>query len=224
MAATAARQGYAYYAVTDHAPNLYMQQMTSHKALAQRDRVRHLDGAYGPMTLLHGTELNIGPGGGLDWPDDFLAGLDLCIASVHSHFSQPRADMTRRLISACDNPNVNLIGHPSTRLIGRRPPIDADWDAVFAACARTGTALEIDASPERLDLPADLIRSAVRHGAVFAIDSDAHATPHLAHLRYGVATAQRGWLTPDKVINTWPLARLQELLRHKRHFTPPRVA
>jgi hypothetical protein len=126
---------------------------------------------------------------------------------------QPRAEMTRRIIHACGNPNVNIIGHPSTRLIGRRAPIDADWDAVFAACARTGTALEIDASPDRLDLPPDLIRSALRHGAVFAIDSDSHATPHLAHLRYGVATAQRGWLTPDKVINTWPLARLQEFLR-----------
>jgi len=222
MAAAAARRGYAYYAVTDHAPNLYMQQMTSQKALAQRDRLRHLDGAYGPMRLLHGTELNIGPDGGLDWPDDFLAGFDLCVASVHSHFSQPRADMTSRIIHACYNPNVNIIGHPSTRLIGRRAPIDTDWDAVFAACARTSTALEIDASPDRLDLPPDLIRRALRHGAVFAIDSDAHATPHLAHLRYGVATAQRGWLTPDKVINTWPLAQLQEFLRKKRHATPPR--
>jgi DNA polymerase (family 10) len=219
MAAAAARRGYAYYAVTDHAPNLYMQRMTGQKALAQRDQVRHLDGAYGQMRLLHGTELNIGPDGGLDWHDDFLAGFDLCVASVHSHFSQPRADMTRRIIKACGNPNVNILGHPSTRLIGRRSPIDADWDAVFAACARTGTALEIDASPERLDLPADLIRRALRHGAVFAIDSDAHATPHLAHLRYGVGTAQRGWLTPDNVINTWRLSRLQEFLRKKRHAT-----
>ncbi|HYA49710.1 MAG TPA: DNA polymerase/3'-5' exonuclease PolX, partial [Streptosporangiaceae bacterium] len=222
MAAAAAQRGYAYYAVTDHAPNLYMQRMTSEKVLAQRDHVRHLNGAHGQMRLLHGTELNIGPDGDLDWPDEFLAGFDLCVASVHSHFSQPRADMTRRLISACDNPNVNIIGHPSTRLIGRRAAIDADWDAVFAACARTGTALEIDASPERLDLPANLIRSALRYGAVFAIDSDSHATLHLAHLRYGVATAQRGWLTPDKVINTWPIGRLQEFLRHKWHATPPR--
>jgi DNA polymerase (family X) len=216
MAAAAAQRGYAYWAVTDHAPNLYMQRMTSEKALAQRDHVRRLDRAYGQMRLLHGTELNIDPGGGLDWPDDFLAGFDLCVASVHSHFSQPRAEMTRRIIRACDNPNVSIIGHPSTRLIGRRAPIDGDWDAVFAACARTGTALEIDASPDRLDLPADLIRSALRHGAVFAIDSDSHATPHLAHLRYGAATAQRGWLTPDRVINTWPLGRLQEFLRKKR--------
>jgi len=127
--------------------------------------------------------------------------------------------MTRRIIRACDNPNV-IIGRPGTRLIGRRAAIDADWDAVFAACARTGTALEIDASPDRLDLPADLIRRALRHGAVFAINTDAHATPHLAHLRYGVGTAQRGWLIPDNVINTWPLARLQEFRRSKRHATP----
>ena len=130
--------------------------------------------------------------------------------------------MTRRIIYACENPHVNIIGHPTTRLIGKRAPIDADWDAVFAACARTGTALEIDAFPDRLDLPADLIRLALRHGAVFAIDSDSHATRHLAHLRYGVATAQRGWLTPDNVINTWPLDRLQEFLRKKRSAIPLR--
>jgi len=222
MVAAAAQRGYAYYAVTDHAPNLYMERMTSSKALAQRDHLRRLGRAYPQLRLLHGTELNIGPDGGLDWPDDFLAGFDLCIASVHSHFSQPRADITRRIIHACENPHVNIIGHPTTRLIGKRPPIDADWDAIFTACARTGTALEIDAFPDRLDLPADLIRLARRHGALFAIDTDSHATRHLAHLRYGVATAQRGWLTPDHVINTWPLDQLQEFLRSKRSALPSR--
>jgi DNA polymerase (family X) len=222
MVAAAAQRGYAYYAVTDHAPNLYMERVTSQKALAQRDRIRRLDGAYGQLRLLHGTELNIGPDGSLDWPDEFLAGFDLCIASVHSHFRQPGAEMTQRIIHVCENPHVNIIGHPTTRLIGKREPIDADWDAVFAACARTGTALEIDAFPDRLDLPADLIRLALRYGAVFAIDSDSHATRHLAHLRYGVATAQRGWLTPDNVINTWPLDQLQEFLYKKRCAIPLR--
>jgi len=222
MAAAAAQRGYAYYAVTDHAPNLYMERVTNSKALAQRDHLRRLDRTYPQLRLLHGTELNIGPDGGLDWPDEFLAGFDLCIASVHSHFSQPRADMTQRIIHACQNPHVNIIGHPTTRLIGKRAPIDADWDAVFAACARTGTALEIDAFPDRLDLPANLIRLALRHGAVFAIDTDAHAIRHLAHLRYGAATAQRGWLTPDNVINTWPLDRLQEFLHKKRSAIPLR--
>jgi DNA polymerase (family 10) len=222
MVAAAAQRGYAYYAVTDHAPNLYMERVTSSKALAQRDHLRRLDRTYPQLRLLHGTELNIGPDGSLDWPGEFLAGFDLCIASVHSHFSQPRPDMTRRIIRACQNPHVNIIGHPTTRLIGKRPPIDADWDAVFTACARTGIALEIDAFPDRLDLPADLIRLALQHGAVFAIDTDAHATRHLEHLRYGVATAQRGWLTPDNVINTWPPSRLLEFLHNKRPAIPLR--
>ncbi|MFE2151766.1 DNA polymerase/3'-5' exonuclease PolX [Streptomyces lavendulae] len=213
MTAAAAARGYAYYAVTDHAPNLSMQRMTSEKILAQRERLRELDGGHRTMRLLHGTELNIGPDGGLDWPDEFLAQFDLCVASVHSHFHQNRRDLTSRLIRACENPHVAVLGHPTTRLIGRRPPLDADFDAVFEACARTGTALEINAHPERLDLCDEDVLRAKRYGVKFAVNSDAHATTHLAYMRYGVATAQRGWLTTDDVINTWPLARLRRFLR-----------
>ncbi|MFD8025500.1 DNA polymerase/3'-5' exonuclease PolX [Streptomyces lavendulae] len=213
MTASAAARGYAYYAVTDHAPNLSMQRMTSEKILAQRERLRELDGGHRTMRLLHGTELNIGPDGGLDWPDEFLAQFDLCVASVHSHFHQNRRDLTSRLIRACENPHVAVLGHPTTRLIGRRPPLDADFDAVFEACARTGTALEINAHPERLDLCDEDVLRAKRYGVKFAVNSDAHATTHLAYMRYGVATAQRGWLTTDDVINTWPLARLRRFLR-----------
>lgn len=215
MIAAAAARGYAYYAVTDHAPNLYMQRMTSEKILAQRERLRELDGAHHKTRLLHGTELNIGPDGGLDWPDEFLAEFDLCVASVHSHFNQNRRELTRRLVRACENPHVAVIGHPTTRRIGRRPPIDADFDAVFEACARTGTALEINAHPERLDLCDEDVLRAKRHGVKFAVNSDAHATTHLAYMRYGVATAQRGWLTADDVINTWPLGRLRRFLGGK---------
>lgn len=186
--------------------------MSVDKALAQREEVRRLDGVYDGMRLLHGTELNIDPGGDVDWPADFLAGFDVCVASVHSHFTQPRAQMTRRLVRACENPYVHVIGHPTGRIIGRRPPVDVDLDEVFAACARTGTVLEIDSFPDRLDLCAEHIRQARRYGVKFAIDSDAHAVLHLAHLRYGVGTAQRGWLTPDDVINTWPWERLREFL------------
>ncbi|MGW7437071.1 DNA polymerase/3'-5' exonuclease PolX [Streptomyces sp. NPDC054849] len=213
MIAAAAARGYAYYAVTDHAPNLYMQRMTSEKILAQRERVRELDGTHHRMRLLHGTELNIGPDGALDWPDEFLSGFDLCVASVHSHFHQSRQELTRRLIRACENPNVAVIGHPTTRRIGKRPGIDADFDAVFQACARTGTALEINAHPERLDLCDEDVLRAKRYGVKFAVNSDAHATTHLPYMRYGVGTAQRGWLTKDDVINTWPLTRLRRFLR-----------
>jgi len=215
MLAAARDRGYDYYAVTDHAKDLPMQRMTDAKMLAQRERLRELAGD-GEMALLHGTELNIGPDGEVDWDADFLAGFDLCVASVHSLFSQDQATMTRRFIRACENPYVTIIGHPTTRLINRRPPVDADWDAVFEAAAGTGTAMEINAFPDRLDLNDELILRARGHGVRFAINTDSHSTVHLNHLRYGIGTAQRGWLTADDVINTWPLSRLREFISAKR--------
>jgi DNA polymerase (family X) len=213
MVTAAAGRGYEYYAITDHAPDLVMHRMTDEKMLAQREQVAALAASVGPgLTLLHGSELNIGPDGGVDWPGDFLAGFDVCVASVHSHFGQPRAQMTRRFVRACENPYVNVIGHPLTRIIGRRGPVDVDLDELFAACARTGTALEINGSPHRLDLPAEHVRRARQAGVKFAVDSDAHATVELGYPRYGAAVAQRGWLTPDDVINAWPLERLRAFL------------
>ncbi|WP_329520443.1 DNA polymerase/3'-5' exonuclease PolX [Spirillospora sp. NBC_01491] len=213
MVRAAAARGLEYYAITDHAPNLFMQRMTDEKMLAQRERVRALQREYPGLVLLHGTELNIDPDGGVDWDADFLSGFDICVASVHSHFTQDEAEMTRRFVRACENPHVHVIGHPTARQIGRRPEVEADWDEVFTAAARTGTALEVDSFPDRLDLPADLIRRALRHGVKFTIDTDAHAVGHHRNIRYGVGTAQRGWLTPDDVINTWPLDRLRAFLR-----------
>jgi len=213
MVAAAQRRGYEYYAVTDHAPDLIMQRMTDEKMLAQRERVRALEPS---LELLHGTELNIGPDGSVDWDADFLAGFDICVASVHSHFEQSRAEMTRRFVVACENPHVNIIGHPTTRRIGKRPPVEVDFGELFRACARTGTALEINASPQRLDLPSDHIRAARDAGVTFAIDSDAHSVSDLGNMPYGTGTAQRGWLTPDDVINTWPLDRLRAFLRKDR--------
>ncbi|GAA2755746.1 DNA polymerase/3'-5' exonuclease PolX [Actinopolymorpha rutila] len=216
MVAAAAERGYDYYAITDHAPNLYMQRMTDEKMLAQREQLHALAKRYPRLTLLHGTELNIDPDGEVDWPAEFLAGFDICVASVHSHFNQTRAQLTRRLVRACENPHVNVIGHPTARLIGHRPPIDVDLEAVYEACAHTGTALEVNASPDRLDLGDENILAARRHGVRFAVDTDAHAVAHLDYLRYGVGTAQRGWLTADEVINTWPLRRLRTFLRKGR--------
>jgi DNA polymerase (family 10) len=213
MADAARRRGYEYYAVTDHAPDLIMQRMTDEKMLAQREQVRALEAG---LVLLHGTELNIGPDGSVDWDADFLAGFDICVASVHSHFEQSRAEMTRRFVAACENPHVNVIGHPTTRRMGKRPPVEVDFGELFRACARTGTALEINASPQRLDLPSDHIRAARDAGVRFAIDSDAHSVSDLGNMPYGAGTAQRGWLTPDDVINTWPLDRLRTFLRKDR--------
>jgi DNA polymerase (family 10) len=231
MVAAAQARGCEYYAITDHAPNLVMQRMTDEKMLAQRDQVRALsarlaetaaaaraDGASTStgMVLLHGTELNIAPDGSVDWPADFLAGFDVCVASVHSHFDLPRKEMTRRFITACENSHVNVIGHPLTRKIGRRPPVDVDLPELFRACARTGTALEVNSHPARLDLPSAHIKAARDAGVKFAVDTDAHSVRDLGYLQYGVATAQRGWLTAEDVITTWPLARLTAFLRKNR--------
>jgi DNA polymerase (family 10) len=214
MLEAAAEHRYAYYAVTDHAPNLYMQRMTDEKMLDQRRRLRALQDQYPAMRLLHGTELNIDPDGGVDWAEEFLDGFDLTVASVHSHFSQSKDQMTRRVIRAIEHPKVNIIGHLTTRKIGRRDPVELDLEAVFEAAGRTGTALEINAYPDRLDLRDEHVLWARRHGVRFSIDTDAHAVGHLDVMRFGVATAQRGWLTKADVINAWPITTLERFL-HK---------
>jgi DNA polymerase (family X) len=215
MIAAARERKYAYYAVTDHAPNLYMQRMTDDKMLKQREQLKALE-KQGKMVLLHGSELNIDAEGGVDWGPDFLEGFDLCVASVHTEFNQSKDEMTRRIVQACENPYVNVIGHPTGRKIGQRPPIEFDMDEVFTAAARTGTALEVNSYPDRLDLRDEHIMWARRHGVKFAVDTDAHSTVHLPFMRYGVGTAQRGWLTKDDVINAWPLAKLRTFLRKGR--------
>ncbi|NUS53721.1 MAG: DNA polymerase/3'-5' exonuclease PolX, partial [Streptomycetaceae bacterium] len=219
MVAAARKRGLAYFAITDHAPNLTMQRMTTEKMLAQRAEVRALAAetdVVGDMVLLHGSELNIDPDGAVDWDGDFLAGFDVLVASVHSHFGLPAAEQTRRLVRACENAYVNIIGHPRARSIGKRPPIDADWDAVFEAAAATGTALEINCFPDRLDLSDDMLLRAKRHGVKFAIDTDCHSVRNMENIRYGVGTAQRGWVTAEEVINTWPLDRLRAFVAAKR--------
>ena len=215
MIAAARERKYAYYAVTDHAPNLYMQRMTDDKMLKQREQIRALE-KEGKMVLLHGSELNIDAEGGVDWGPDFLEGFDLCVASVHTEFNQSKDDMTRRIVRACENPYVNVIGHPTGRKIGQRPPIEFDMNEVFTAAARTGTALEVNSYPDRLDLRDEHIMWARRHGVKLAVDTDAHSTVHLPFMRYGVGTAQRGWLTKDDVINAWPLAKLRRFLKKGR--------
>jgi DNA polymerase (family 10) len=208
MVAAAAGRGYQYYAVTDHAPDLVMQRMTLDKALEQRIRLRDLQRDHPGMRLLHGTELNIAPDGSVDWPEEILAGFDVCVASVHSHFRLSASEQTRRIIRACENSHVHVIGHLTGRRLGRRDPIELDLDAVFAAAARTGTALEVNGGPQRLDLRDEHIRWARRHGVRFVIDSDAHSVPQLRYVRYATLTARRGWLTADEVVNTWPYERV----------------
>jgi DNA polymerase (family 10) len=190
--------------------------MTDEKILAQRADLARLQPRYPKMRLLHGTELNIDPDGGVDWDEDFLTGFDVNVASVHSHFTLSAEEQTRRVIRAIEHPQVHVIGHLTGRRIGSRAPIELDLDAVFAAAARAGTALEINSHPDRLDLKDEHILWAKRHGVKFAVSTDAHSPVHLALRRFGVATAQRGWLGREDVINTWPLTKLQRFLRKGR--------
>jgi DNA polymerase (family 10) len=216
MLAAAADRGYSYYAVTDHAEKLSMTGMTREKALAQRAKLGQLQKKFPKMTLLHGTELNIDAKGEVDYDPEFLAGFDITVASVHSYFNQSRDEMTKRLITAMENPYVNIIGHPTGRMIGKRPPYDFDAEAVFAAAARTGTAMEANAYPDRLDLRDEHVRWAIGQGATISIDTDSHAIGHLAGIRYGVAQAQRGWATKADVLNARPLKQLQAFVAKKR--------
>ena len=149
----------------------------------------------------------------MDYPDAALSQLDWVVASVHSAMNQPPQVMTERIIAAMLNPYVSVIGHLTTRLIGRRQPIDADFDMLFRAAADTGTALELNASPERLDLKDVHVRRASELGAMLVINSDAHTVESLGNLRYGAAVARRAWREPKHVLNTLPAANFLALLR-----------
>lgn len=213
MAGAAARRGYRYFAVTDHGRNLHMKSLSLEDVARQAEEVRRLNEALrGRITILHGVELNIGPGGGLDYPDEVLARFDLVLASVHHQLDMDRDAMTRRIIRAIENPYVNILGHPTGRRLGRREPSDMDLAAVFKAAGSHGVALEINANPQRLDLKDDHIFLAREYGCRFAINTDAHRPAELDLVRFGVYTAQRGWVTPEEVINAWPLTRLEAFL------------
>ena len=217
MVAGAMAKGYRYYALTDHAPLLAMQRMTPEKVRMQRAALRKLQAKVGKkITLLHGSELNIQADGSVDWDEDFLDGFDVLVASVHDHFDLSREEQTERLIRAIQHPCVNVIGHPSARRQGKRSPIEFDLSAVCRAAAAAGTALEVNAQPERLDLPDELVRAALEHDVKLVISTDAHAVPELDNMPLGVATAQRGWASKADVVNALPLSGLRRFLAKGR--------
>lgn len=213
--ARAAELGYEYLGVTDHAYDLRMVGGLDLAALEEQwRRIDELNalGDGGPR-LLKGIELNINDDGGVDYPPEVLARFDFCIASLHAGFSQSREQATRRLLMAMENPYVDIIGHPTGRLLGRRDPFDLDMEAVIAQAAATGTALELNAHPERLDLNDAHLRMARKVGVRIAIDTDAHEAMQFSHMRWGVATARRGWQSPADVLNTAPLGDLLASLK-----------
>jgi DNA polymerase (family X) len=156
----------------------------------------------GGFRLLHGCELEIRADGALDYEDDLLAMFDVVVASVHVSRRQPRAELTKRTLNAIRSPHVDVIAHPAGRMLGGRDDLDLDWDQVYKEAARTGTALEINGSPHRLDLAAERARRAVADGCLLSVDSDAHKTGELDDVRWGISQARRAWVTPADVLNT----------------------
>ncbi|MDH7485402.1 MAG: DNA polymerase/3'-5' exonuclease PolX [Anaerolineae bacterium] len=214
MAEAARARGYAYLLISDHSQGLGVARgLTPERLAAQRAEIEQLNRRWSDFRLLHGVEVEIRSDGTLDLPDETLAGLDIVIASVHSGLRQERERMTARVVAAMRNPHVDIIGHPSGRLIGQREESSVDLDEVLKVAAQTGTVLEVNAHPSRLDLDDVHIRRAVEMGIRLAINSDAHNPGGLEVMVYGVATARRGWATAADVVNTRPLDEVMGLFK-----------
>ncbi|TME83346.1 MAG: DNA polymerase/3'-5' exonuclease PolX [Chloroflexi bacterium] len=236
MAEAGRRRGYAYQVLTDHSQSLAIARgLNAERVEEERELVGLLNqkfareeeqGTAPPGTppegfrLLFGCELEIRADGQLDFPDELLARYDVVVASLHVGRRQPRVELTRRVMNALRNPNVDIIAHPAGRYIQRREDLDLDWDAVFAEAARTGTLLEMNGSPHRLDLSDHRARRAVAAGCTLTIDSDAHRIEELDYMRWGVSQARRAWVTPELVANTWSRAKLLDWVARK----PERVS
>jgi DNA polymerase (family 10) len=214
MGHAALERGYEYLAITDHsASHGFGNDVQPDELLRQIERIREANDKLDGITLLAGTEVNVLTDGALDYADDVLEQLDWIVASLHTSFRMKEEEMTARMVAAMEHPLVDVIGHPTGRLIGRREPYALDIDRVVEVAARTGTFLEINANPNRRDLPDTLARGAAEAGVTLTVDSDAHGVDTLHKISFGVATARRAWLTPEQVANTrsWPeLDRLRK--------------
>jgi DNA polymerase (family 10) len=209
----AAARGYAYVAVTDHsratrvAGGLGIDELRAHVR-----KIRAVAKQCPHITVLAGSECDILPDGRLDYPDRVLAELDIVLAAVHTRFKQSKREMTKRICAALANPHVDVLVHPTGRLLGEREPYDVDLDAVLRAAKAHGKAVEVNGYPDRLDLCDTHARRARELGVLLAIGTDTHVLDHLNHMELGVATARRGWVEADGVINTWPARTLQAWL------------
>lgn len=217
MVDAALSRGLQYLAITDHGEDLRISGVSADDMLAQRQRIAALNRSHaGRIRVLHGCELNIGAGGELDYDEEFLAGFDWTVASVHSHFRLDRAAQTDRVLAAMDHPAVRCIGHLQGRRIGRRPGIDLDVDTILDAAIDTDTAIEINSHLDRLDASAEVLRAARGGNVTFVVNSDAHRIREFDNLEFGVRLAERGWVPADRIANTWPTDRFLDWVATSR--------
>ncbi|MDM7911612.1 MAG: DNA polymerase/3'-5' exonuclease PolX [Methanotrichaceae archaeon] len=215
MAKAAQALGYEYIAVSDHSPSVGVAGGLTPEQLDQKiEAIAAINETLKGFTILVGTEVDIRADGKLDYPNELLAKCDVVVASVHMAQQQKERAITGRLITAIENENVDIIGHPTGRIIGRRDPYEVDMQSVLEAAARTGTIMEINAYPDRLDLNDTWSRTAKEMGVRMCIDSDAHDPEHLRMMKYGVKVARRGWLEKKDVQNTLSLKELLKVLKH----------
>ena len=225
MARAAKALGLEYIAITDHTKTLAMTRGSDEKKLReQMIEIDRVNAKLKGFRILKGAEVNIQRDGTLDIDDETLALLDVVGVAVHTHFNLPRKEMTERICRAMRNPHADILFHPTGRLLQRREAYDVDIDAVIRTAVDTGTALEIDAFPDRLDLNDDHARRAVEAGASIVVDSDAHAASHLALLEYGIAVARRAWVPRSRVLNAFPAAKLLACLKDGRKRPAKRPA
>ncbi|MBM7701269.1 DNA polymerase/3'-5' exonuclease PolX [Metabacillus iocasae] len=214
MAEACRAKGYKYMAITDHSQYLKVANgLTPERLRKQLEEVKRLNAKYDDFTILAGIEMDILPDGTLDYDDDLLKEMDVVIASIHSSFSQSREEIMKRLKTALESHHVDIIAHPTGRLIGRREGYDVDVELLIELAKETNTALELNANPHRLDLAAEHVRKAQEAGVKVTINTDAHRIDMLDHMEVGVATAIKGWLKPDTVINTYSLEELVTFLK-----------
>lgn len=215
MAKAAIARGLSYVAITDHTKRLAMTHgLDEKRILKQMDEIDKLNKKFaGKIKILKGTECDILKDGTLDLPDEILAKLDVVGVSVHSYFNLTRIEQTERIKRAIANPNVDILFHPTGRLINRRQAYDVDMEEIVRHAKKTGTVLEIDAFPDRLDLKDDYIRKCVEEGVRMSIDSDAHSWTHFPYLEYGIAQARRGWAKKGDIINAWPVEKMKNFLK-----------
>lgn len=217
MAQAAKAQGLHYIAITDHSHSLGIANGLDEERLWQMvDDVQNVNAALGPdFRVLYGTEMEVKADGSLDFPDDVLMELDFVIASLHTSLSQTQAQITERMLQAIHNPHVDMIAHPTGRLLPDRPGADLDIELVLKTAVATQTILEINANPQRLDLRDVHVRRAVELGAILAINTDAHHPTHFQFRHFGVAVGQRGWLPKEQVVNSWPLAQFLTFIKRE---------
>jgi DNA polymerase (family 10) len=203
MARAAAERGYRYIALTDHTQSLTIAQgLTPERFRARAAEIAAVNGQSGMARVLNGAEVDILPDGSLDLPDETLASLEVVVASVHTALDQPKDVITQRVLRALRSPHVDVFAHPTSRRLDRRGETSLDVEAVIAEAVKTGTALEINSSPFRLDLNDSWARKAAEAGALLTIDNDAHYPAEYEYVRYGCAIGRRAGLTPDRVLNT----------------------